>query len=365
MVWYACGSNGHGVLGVGDLEDRAQLTPVNAPFLLSDSELRCGGCHSAVIDADGRVYTWGSNSHGQLGYDSKAEVQLEPKLLGSFDDVCCGWQHTLLRRGTRLFACGRAVDGQLGRGSDKDLHLREVPFDEAVAGMAACWRQSLVWTAEGRLFGSGHSRKGNLGFTGKTDVFVEIPLPEGRAEKAAAGMHFCAVVLSTGRMLVLGQFLRTGLLDVETLHKAAVDFDLDGDRSSDDENDDTDEERIIDVQCGWQHLAVLTNKHNAFVLGKNNHGQAVVSDGIARVGNVAAIACGTQHTLLLTRTGQVHGCGWNEHGNLCSDDAVVTGGFVRLSIPGAQVAHRILGAGAATFVDFAVVPSATAASPHF
>jgi alpha-tubulin suppressor-like RCC1 family protein len=73
-----------GQLGQGDTE--AQRAPVQlggdivGKFITSVS---CGCSHCVALDADGNVYAWGKNNHGQLGtgnYDNKLIPTLIPHL---------------------------------------------------------------------------------------------------------------------------------------------------------------------------------------------------------------------------------------------------------------------------------------------
>ena len=104
----------------------------------------------------GKIYTWGSNQHGQLGLDSADELPTgnrrvwlprEVKLEGvNFVDVSAGGYHTLaLTESGQLYVFGRNDDGQLGLG---DLHTRRaptiLPSVTRFVSIAACLRYSLV-----------------------------------------------------------------------------------------------------------------------------------------------------------------------------------------------------------------------------
>lgn len=49
------------------------------------ANIACGDHHSLALDKDGRVFTWGDNSSGQLGFDSNAETSIvdAPSLLST------------------------------------------------------------------------------------------------------------------------------------------------------------------------------------------------------------------------------------------------------------------------------------------
>ena len=91
---YMLGHNSHGQCAVESLMTVAQPTRVTAwdgcvadPAQGSIRAVSCGGWHSAALSTLGDVYTWGSGSHGQLGYgpssggssvDRRLAVEPEP-----------------------------------------------------------------------------------------------------------------------------------------------------------------------------------------------------------------------------------------------------------------------------------------------
>lgn len=64
----ACGWNNRGQLGIGSLENSANIQQIpSTHFKSSISQLACGWDCSAAIDCQGNVYSWGSNTYQQLG----------------------------------------------------------------------------------------------------------------------------------------------------------------------------------------------------------------------------------------------------------------------------------------------------------
>ncbi len=79
-------------------------------------DIGCGDFHTLAVTASGECYSWGANSHGQLGISSFTSSS-EPKLIkdlthSSIESVSCGSQHTLfLSKCKEVYACG---DGEAG-----------------------------------------------------------------------------------------------------------------------------------------------------------------------------------------------------------------------------------------------------------
>ncbi|RHY31390.1 hypothetical protein DYB32_003555 [Aphanomyces invadans] len=112
----ACGAGYGGRCGVGSEDDVPVATPVvieNTPVIVA---IDAGECHSAAIDRDGNVYTWGFGGSGALGRGSLENdvVPLQVPLLKA-SSVGCGAYHTVavLLDGT-VYGWGDALAGQLG-----------------------------------------------------------------------------------------------------------------------------------------------------------------------------------------------------------------------------------------------------------
>jgi alpha-tubulin suppressor-like RCC1 family protein len=63
------GANDSGFLGDGTRRERRDPTRVRMPAGVVFRQLALGGVHSCGLSADGRVFCWGFNGHGQAGQD--------------------------------------------------------------------------------------------------------------------------------------------------------------------------------------------------------------------------------------------------------------------------------------------------------
>lgn len=64
---YTFGSNSHGQLGQGDCEDRNEICFVSTLQDKSIKIIACGERHNAAVDESGLLYTWGDSKEGQCG----------------------------------------------------------------------------------------------------------------------------------------------------------------------------------------------------------------------------------------------------------------------------------------------------------
>ncbi len=140
---YAWGHNAHGQIGNGRTV-RAQATPTAATeintLLDGRSVIGLGGglTHSVAVLSDGEVYAWGGNDQGQLG-DGSTDSSLDPVLVertgpdGDLGDIAavavCGASNYVVTAEGALYAWGTNLHGQLGNGSEEDLATSPVEVD--------------------------------------------------------------------------------------------------------------------------------------------------------------------------------------------------------------------------------------------
>lgn len=91
------------------------------------SQISCGGHHTMFLTNDGRIYSCGNGSYGQLGLRKTGNVfvpTLVKSMAGKFViKLACGWNHTLaLVSPSYCYATGLSQFGQLGL---RDLEMRK------------------------------------------------------------------------------------------------------------------------------------------------------------------------------------------------------------------------------------------------
>jgi len=144
----AFGAGGFGQLGCG------RETELPTPHVLAGlGSLRvqataCGEYHSALLTAQGEVYTFGLGQYGVLGHgtaDKCATPRRVERLIGEHVvTVACGWRHTaaLTMQGA-LYSWGHGGFGQLGHGGTIDFYLPlRVKGGELWQQVACGWRHT-------------------------------------------------------------------------------------------------------------------------------------------------------------------------------------------------------------------------------
>ncbi|XP_032886385.1 probable E3 ubiquitin-protein ligase HERC4 [Amblyraja radiata] len=123
---FAWGANHRGQLGLNDVKARYHPTCVKLLECKKVVQVSCGAHHTAVLNKDGLVYTFGAGTYGQLGHNSDRD-ELKPRLLEGLDgikvsQIACGSSHTMVFSSAsgQLYSFGRGENGQLGTGQTID-----------------------------------------------------------------------------------------------------------------------------------------------------------------------------------------------------------------------------------------------------
>ncbi|NXQ63675.1 HERC5 ligase, partial [Anthoscopus minutus] len=123
---FTWGQNTHGQLGVGS---QTTLTP--KPQLVERlkgiplAQIAAGGAHSITVSLSGAVYSWGKNSFGQLGVGDTKDRDC-PTYVGALEHwktvfLSCGADHTaVLSKEGLMCTFGAGGSGQLGHNSTRN-----------------------------------------------------------------------------------------------------------------------------------------------------------------------------------------------------------------------------------------------------
>ncbi len=169
---YMWGVNDHGQLGQGDLLERAQAVRVNLPEGVSVSEVVIGNAHTLALTTAGQVYGWGLNRTGVLGLAEPDRVMAPTLLTGLTGHrivaLATGQNtHSLfLTDAGLLFAAGRNPDGVLGLDVPADTTVREptlVPTEARFQAIGVGVRTSFAIDTDGHLWGWGDGSKAHFG----------------------------------------------------------------------------------------------------------------------------------------------------------------------------------------------------------
>jgi alpha-tubulin suppressor-like RCC1 family protein len=300
---FSCGNNSNGQLGNGSTNNdsfpRQIMTDVQA--------IAAGGSHSLILKANGTLFACGYNFEGQLGDGTTIDRHSPVQITTGVQAIAAGSSHSLiLKTDGTLFACGYNYFGQLGDGTISDQHS-PVQIMIGVQAIAAGTGHSLILTTNGTLFTCGYNNYGQLG-NGSTnnDSFPRQITTDVQA--IAAGGYFSLILKTTGILFACG-INNYGQLGDGTIndHHSLVQI-------------------TPDVQAiaagGGSYSLILKTNGTLFACGYNNYGQ--LCDGTTNdqhspvqiMTDVHAIAAGFAHSLILKTDKTVFACGYNIWGQL-------------------------------------------------
>ena len=162
---YTWGDNTHGELGrsttsiPADKPGKAD-TPAGATFTLASA----GGSHSVAVSDDGGIYTWGNTANGRLGRDTSSTPADKPGKVETpagitFTQASAGGAHSIaLGSDGSLYTWGNSGKTSSDRPNKVDTPAG-ITFTQASAGASYC----LALGSDGNLYSWGDNESGQLG----------------------------------------------------------------------------------------------------------------------------------------------------------------------------------------------------------
>ena len=166
---YSFGFNNNGGLGVGDEEARLGVVAVEGLEDVTITQIAAGSTTSFAISDTGTLYAWGANSNGQLGLGDRTERHTPTEVTAlsgeTVIEISSDVSHTLvLTESGAVYAFGSNRDHQVSGATDTRIVdpvlVEGLPAD--IVSVTAAGRTSYAVTSDGRVFGWGESRNGQM-----------------------------------------------------------------------------------------------------------------------------------------------------------------------------------------------------------
>ena len=258
---YTCGYHPRGGNG---MDHRRIKSPSIVPNLRNIKSVSCGYFHTACLDRDGIVYTFGCNNNNQLGRDNwvlKSTNQPQILDLPKIKQVCCGNSFTsCVSEEGDLYSFGGNTYGELGfgdvrivKGRCKSDVIKNIDFME-------CGGQYAIYKLmDGSVVGCGLNYFGELGTESRSSRITPYQytnLPDDIID-IKCGKNHSLILTSKNQVLSCG-YNKNGQLGRETGDEDySVFWKL---------IENLDE--IIRIECGENHTICIDNYDNIYVFGE-------------------------------------------------------------------------------------------------
>ncbi|XP_069341452.1 probable E3 ubiquitin-protein ligase HERC3 isoform X2 [Eulemur rufifrons] len=212
---YTCGLNTKGQLG----HEREGNKPEQIGALADEHiiHVACGESHSLALSDRGQLFSWGAGSDGQLGLMTTEDSVAVPRLIQKLNQqtilqVSCGnWHCLALAADGQFFTWGKNSHGQLGLGKEfpsqaspqRVRSLEGIPLAQVAAGGAHSFALSL----SGAVFGWGMNNAGQLGLSDEKDRESPCHVKLLRTQKVvyiSCGEEHTAVLTKNGGVFTFG-----------------------------------------------------------------------------------------------------------------------------------------------------------------
>ncbi len=296
--------------------------PTLIPYLNNIVEISAKFMHLLLLDSNGQVYIHGHNSHGQIAENDDKTYHETPILISGLNNIIqisAGMTHSLmLDANGKVYSFGSNVYEALGLPrSVKSVYTATIipDLDDIIAIAAGRWF-SLALRSDGRVFGFGLSDKLQLGIN--KCYITPMLIPDlNDIIQITAGFEHSLALNKQGQIYSFGSNER-GQLGLPIKYISPFDIEIHMPVLIPELNN------IISIVAGYYHSLALRSDGKVYAFGHNskyqlglpnisNTGTPII---IPNIPNIKQISAGFEHSLLLSEDGTIYSFGANERGEL-------------------------------------------------
>ncbi|HCQ5693579.1 hypothetical protein DA423_00270 [Clostridioides difficile] len=325
---YGVGNNTYGQLGIGNNSTCHYFYPINIKNI---KDVICGLNYTLILKKDGELLVTG-NTSSQKALDTKTLLTSEPyrfnqvSTISNVEKVVCGSLIVFALLGDgRLYSTGTNTYGQLGLGdiANRDSFAR-VNINN-VKEIACGISHTLILTSNGELYATGRNDEGQLGLGDNTNRNTFTKVNINNVRKVICGAYYTLVLTNDGELYATGRNKegQLGLGDIvnrDTFTKVNID-------------------NVKETSCGLDHTLVLKNNGELYGCGSNGQGQLGLGDNTGRntftkinIDNVKGINAGGRSSYIYKNDGSVFSTGQNTYGLLGLGDVTNRNIFTKVNI---------------------------------
>lgn len=295
---------------VWGMDDDGQVGK-NLERIINPQQVMAGKDHSMALDAEGNIWTWGSNEHSQLGRVIDNEIDQEAEvvnLLGSSaKSISSTHEHSvILDVDGHVWTFGSNFTGQLGDNGNKDsMTPYKIPNLENIVAVASGNKFSLAIDKNGDVFGWGASCSDeNKKIT--LDMLNKAADPKAHTNEDGEGNYYNSKSTGEGSYEHGEDCLNENTIGI----LSKIPRKLEG------------LENIVDISAGYGHALLLDENGDVWSFGCNLYGQLGRGNfdnsnanskpqKIAGLQKIKAISAGFRHSIALDDNGNAYAWGIN------------------------------------------------------
>jgi alpha-tubulin suppressor-like RCC1 family protein len=184
-IVYSVGLNANGQLGTGNLTNISTPAPITFFNNIPIKSVAAGEVHTLFLSMDGKVYSTGFNTSGQLGLGDTTQ-RTTPVLIPYFNKILISaiyagsFNSIFVDTAGKIYAVGANGFGQLGLGNIANRITPEpiTYFNNIkIAYVSTKGDNTLFLDTDGKVYGAGLNENGELGLGDVIDIYTPIPIP--------------------------------------------------------------------------------------------------------------------------------------------------------------------------------------------
>jgi alpha-tubulin suppressor-like RCC1 family protein len=364
---WSWGADTNGQLGNGDSETANKTSPfpidTPSPHPGTWTQLSAGSSHSLGIDTDGKGWSWGLDTNGQLGNGGAEGNKTSPFPIdtpsphpGTWAQLDAGNIHSLgIDTNSKGWSWGSDNFGQLGNG-DSETAIKTSPFPiNTPSPHPGTWAQlsagnnySLGLDTNGKGWSWGLNQLGQLGLgdgsnrSEPVEINLNVEQPPNQWKHADAGYEHSLAIDEGNNGWAWGSD-QYGKLGNEYLAPQPIPTRIIGSIT------------WSNLSAGKDHSIGIDDENNTWVWGRNQFGQL----GLGNTNDVTtgpmqyvspetfvSGSAGSDHTILVSDDGKIYAAGSNAQGQLGLGDTITNStSFTEIEVPSQDSGWTVSSAG--------------------